>query len=447
MRDRIGNAPFGGYGCFLVSLVVAARKSVCYFGISSAPQDAVRASSPASAAVSPLHPDVRSSCRRTAFGGRDETFFAPAGRDAPDEFRRRTALVHATPLLRQVLEAMPSMAMVLNPRRQIVAANGALLTLLDATLAEVVEKRPGEAIGCIRANEGPDGCGTARHCAMCGAVNAILDSQRDQTKVVRECGILVATPSGIASMDLRVAATPFQLADERFIVVVVDDISQAKRLAVLQRVFFHDVLNTAGCVLGYAQCLQQDGEIDAETRERLAELADQLIESIQAQRDLVFAESGDLLVRREPVRPSALWDDLRLEYARHPAAEGRSIDRGEVWQGVIISDRQLLKRVLGNMIKNALEATAAGGTITLSAVDRGDEVALAVHNPGAIPEEVQLQLFQRSFSTKDQIGRGIGTYSMKLFGERYLGGRVDFTSGPVKGTTFMLTIPKVLNPP
>ena len=59
-----------------------------------------------------------------------------------------------------------------------------------------------------------------------------------------------------------------------------------------------------------------------------------------------------------------------------------------------------------------------------------------------MPDEVQLQLFQRSFSTKGQTGRGIGTYSMKLLGERYLGGRVEFISRHPEGTTFTLSLPK-----
>lgn len=37
-----------------------------------------------------------------------------------------------------------------------------------------------------------------------------------------------------------------------------------------------------------------------------------------------------------------------------------------------------------------------------------------------------LSVFKRYFSTKSKSGRGIGTYSMKLFGERYLGGKVGF---------------------
>jgi sensor histidine kinase regulating citrate/malate metabolism len=54
---------------------------------------------------------------------------------------------------------------------------------------------------------------------------------------------------------------------------------------------------------------------------------------------------------------------------------------------------------------------------------------------------VQLQIFQRSFSTKGENGRGIGAYSVKLFGEGYLKGKVAFSSSDPEGTVFSLSLP------
>ena len=65
-----------------------------------------------------------------------------------------------------------------------------------------------------------------------------------------------------------------------------------------------------------------------------------------------------------------------------------------------------------------------------------------VHNDTTMPEDVQRQLFQRSFTTKGGLGRGIGTYSVRLFVERYLGGRVHFVSCEPEGTTFTVTLPR-----
>jgi signal transduction histidine kinase len=100
------------------------------------------------------------------------------------------------------------------------------------------------------------------------------------------------------------------------------------------------------------------------------------------------------------------------------------------------SDATLLRRVIGNMTKNALEACPAGGTVTLSCSTDPQRVLFSVHNPAVIPPHVQVQLFQRSFSTKGP-GRGVGTYSMKLLSERYLDGEVSFTSSAEQGTTFV----------
>jgi PAS domain-containing protein len=370
------------------------------------------------------------------------TYFAPAGRDSPSEIRRKAAAVQEVPLLRQALDAMPTMVMILNANRQIVAANATLLNVLDKTIAEVVQRRPGEAVGCIRSAKGPDGCGTAEHCATCGAVQAVLESQKEEQKVVRECRILIETPEGAAPMDLRVTATPFRVKDDCFIMAALEDISQAKRLAILQRTFFHDVLNTAGCIRGFVQYLVGEEPVDLEVRETLSELAERLVEAIGAQRDLVQAEVGDLQIQPVALPVRAVLDELRLQYSKHSAAAGRTIRLGHVWNGVLVTDRQLLCRVLGNMLKNALEATAPGGTVTMDCQERHEGVMFSVHNAEVMPTEVRLQVFQRSFSTKGEPGRGIGTYSMKLFGERYLQGKVDFVSQMPDGTRFLLTVPK-----
>ena len=350
----------------------------------------------------------------------------------------------AVPMLKQAIDAMPNMVLILNDNRQIVAANETLLAALNAMIADVAEKRPGEAVGCIRAKEGPDGCGTARHCVTCGAVNAILESQKGKNKVVRECRILVESGDGVTPMDLKVTANPFTVGSDHFIIAAIEDISQPKRLAVLQRTFFHDVLNTAGCIQGYADYLASESSEDPDTCERIACLTSQLIESIQAQRDLTHAEAGDLKLHPESVHVSALLDALRLQYRKHPVAEGRTITVRHEWDGTIVTDRQLLQRVLENMLKNALEATAPGNTVTMACEESSDGVQFSVHNVEVIPADVQLQLFQRSFSTKGESGRGIGTYSIKLLGERYLRGSVAFVSQLPHGTMFTLTIPKTV---
>jgi sensor histidine kinase regulating citrate/malate metabolism len=80
------------------------------------------------------------------------------------------------------------------------------------------------------------------------------------------------------------------------------------------------------------------------------------------------------------------------------------------------------------------------GTVSVSLTVNDTHIVITVTNIGEIPRDVQLRIFKRSFSTKDLSGRGIGTYSMKLFGERYLGGTVGFNSQNGL-TTFFIKLP------
>ena len=93
----------------------------------------------------------------------------------------------------------------------------------------------------------------------------------------------------------------------------------------------------------------------------------------------------------------------------------------------LVTDPVLLRRVLTSLITNALEASPDGSTVTLDCYGDGDTVCLTVHNIAVMPPRVQSQIFAPSFSTKGS-GRGLGTYSVKLLTERYLGGQASFSS-------------------
>jgi hypothetical protein len=232
---------------------------------------------------------------------------------------------------------------------------------------------------------------------------------------------------------------------ERYTIAVLKDISDEKRLAVLARMFFHDVMNTAGGIQGFAELIREALPADSPESQEMAELtelAEQLIEEIQAQRDLTYAESGDLQPDWEEIDAAALLQRQRHLLAKHPVASGRRIELTVEDGATLVTDPRLLGRVLGNMIKNALEATPVGQTVSIRCQSRESDLEFHVHNPAVMPREVQMQIFQRSFSTKSGRGRGIGTHSIKLLGERYLGGHVRFDSSEGRGTTFTISLPR-----
>ncbi len=284
-----------------------------------------------------------------------DTHYAPAGRDTVEQLLHKGVLVRATPLLQQTIDAIGEAVVILNQHRQVVAANRTAMEMFARPPEETMGRRPGELLGCQHATEGPDGCGTSTHCAVCGAVQAVLESQNQQDRVTRECRIVLEQPVG-GALDLKVHATTVLVDQERFTICCLTDISDQKRLSVLSRMFFHDMLNTAGGIRGWAELLREHAPVDSEQEHELSDLqmlADQLVEEIQSQRDLMYAETGDLEAEFAPLRTDDFLRRLTTLYARHCIAQGRHVELTDVWPGGLLTDARLLGRVLGNMIKNA----------------------------------------------------------------------------------------------
>ncbi len=347
-------------------------------------------------------------------------------------------------ILSGLIEAIPEMVLVLNGERRAIAANRRALETLGKPEELVIGRRPGELLGCIGAEEAPDGCGTGARCGFCGALQAILACRLEGQASSREARILVG---GGGALDLLVSVNPAQVECVPLTICVLRDISDQKRRAVLENLFFHDILNTVGGLHGLAGMLADTTRPLSPERERdclagLARLAERLIEEINHQRDLLAAERGEFCPRLEEIDVPSLLREVRELYANHPVARGRSLEIVEAPALALRSDATILRRVLGNLVKNALEATPEGGVVTLRCRDLEGQVGLEVGNPGVMPPEVQFQVFQRSFSTKAARGRGIGTYSIRLFVERYLKGAVGFTSAEPGGTSFRVTLPR-----
>jgi signal transduction histidine kinase len=264
--------------------------------------------------------------------------------------------------------------------------------------------------------------------------------------VTTETRMFVRAERGSA-FDFEVRAAPLSIGGRSFTVVTLRDISAEKRRRVLERIFFHDVLNTAGGICGIANVLAETDEQEPqrEFKNMLVSLSEQLIEEINSQRQLIAAENGELQVTPSALLVGDLLRSVAASWSKAQVATGRTIRLGEAPQVQVISDVVLLRRILGNMVKNALEATAPGGEVAVQAEDLGDAVSMQVNNAGRVSDAVRHQIFLRSFSTKGD-GRGIGTYSIKLLGEKYLHGVVSFVSTDEQGTTFSIRVPKHWNP-
>ncbi len=363
------------------------------------------------------------SCTVTIFLAMDDaeraispTEFAPAARLDPVQVRQQASLLDDHPLIAQLLDSVNSAVLVLNNKRQIVFANKAFYALVNRTsIQEIQGLRPGEILGCINAGKNPGGCGTSQFCSQCGVVRAILSSLENIVDV-QECRIILEEDK--TALDFRVQAAPFKHKGETYSVFSIIDIADEKRKEVMERIFLHDVMNTAGGLQGYSRLLSNAPEDKLEYYISIINgLSDKLVDEINAQRELIRAENKMLKVKPVRINSRQILEMTRNSYLNHDVAHERIINiHKEAEDLILISDKTLLLRVMSNMTKNALEAVRPGDTVTLNCRQSGEGIMFSVHNPGEMPRESQLQVFQRSFSTKGS-GRGLGTYSIRLLSE------------------------------
>lgn len=370
-----------------------------------------------------------------------KTEFATAERAGAAEIEASFRSLADSELMVKVLDALPHQVMILNQRRQITYGNAAALAWGHAHgRPAIVGLRPGEMLGCDVAALAPAGCGTAESCRNCGAAKAILGAL-DGRKGNEECRLTRTEASLSDALDLRVCATPFQWRGREHVVFVACDIADEKRRQVLERVFFHDIMNTAGGIMTMAEMLSTGDLLLDEVKDDLTTACNALMHEITSQRVLVAAENNVLAVQMTPMDSDTFLGALAQTFRNHRVAHGRHIRLADDSAHVhFTSDEALLSRVVGNLLKNALEASPEGRTVTLACAETAGRITFTCHNEQAMPREIQLQVFQRSFSTKGR-DRGIGTYSIKLLTERYLGGKVSFTSTPEAGTVFSVELP------
>ncbi len=281
----------------------------------------------------------------------------------------------------------------------------------------------------------------AAFCSTCGAALAIVAALGEVGPAERLCSLTTNQNGKEADFAFLVKARPIRIREELFVMIFLQDVSFSQRMAALERTFFHDVNNMLSLLL-------QAGELlEAEHPSYLASImrntAFRLAREVEIQRCISAESRSEYTPVKETVVLKEFLDEMELFFREHPAAAGKNlVFEKPLPARSVYTDPSLLSRILMNMIINALEASGQGDTVTVSGVHHRGSTSFSVHNPSLIPADVADRVFQRNFSTKKDPGRGFGTWSMKLFGEKILQGSVGFTSTPGVGTVFTLTLPE-----
>jgi len=371
-----------------------------------------------------------------------KTKYAPSERSTDETIISNNSSLEKIPYLNDIFCSLSFIFCILDENRQIVFTNDILMKTLEIeNVNQVLGKRFGEAINCNFANDEPGGCGTSEHCRYCGAVNTILQSQKTQLKTTSECRVRRMIDGTENFLDVEVTATPFLHEDLNYTIFSLVDITDRKRRAIIEKIFFHDIMNVASGLQGFFELFDS---IDEEEQQNFIQmgssLCQQIIDEIGTQRLLTQAENHELVINPKSIDTLSFIHRIADDLQFLEVAKGKTIVISEDSEAVTFqSDPILLRRILNNMVKNALEASNSGQTVTIAVKKIDQKLKFSVHNSRFMPRDIEMQVFMRSFSTKGN-QRGLGTYSMKILGEQHLGGIVNFTTSEAEGTTFFIIL-------
>ncbi|MFC1639950.1 sensor histidine kinase [Gemmatimonadota bacterium] len=202
----------------------------------------------------------------------------------------------------------------------------------------------------------------------------------------------------------------------------------------------HEIRNPLTGVLGAVEMALKNRPPD--------DKATPLLEEAQHQLRRIEGTTKQLMSYARPpeLKEMAVDPGLLVERAVHvvspqAAAGGITIDVTPA-SGVpdVRVDPELLVQVLVNLMLNAIDELASGGTITVRTEFRSPELWIAVQDNGnGIPPEDRAEVFRPFYTTKSH-GTGLGLSISSQLAERH-GGSLRYEETPGGGATFVLALP------
>jgi PAS domain S-box-containing protein len=212
----------------------------------------------------------------------------------------------------------------------------------------------------------------------------------------------------------------------------------------------HDIRNPLQAIIGDVYLLKSEltSTPDCEQKDRVKDSLDGIENNIEYINKIV----ADLQDYARPLNPHFVKIELKTIINELLTTKGlpeniKTNVKVESEAQKVLSDFTFIKRILYNLVNNAVQAMPNGGDLSICVFGDGqaDEVNIAVKDTGVgIPQDAVGKLFTPMFTTKSK-GQGFGLSVVKRMTEA-LGGTVTFESQEGKGTTFMVHLPQKNNP-
>jgi PAS domain S-box-containing protein len=338
-----------------------------------------------------------------------------------------------------ILASMADGLVVLDANKHILTANAVAERLLGFRLSELL----GRSIDLNRLKN-----------PLWRCISQVVEG----SEVAASASVDVPDPSQVGgTLSLQALAARVRDESDEVIgtVIVLRDITTIKEMQQIKARFMagvtHELKTPLSIIRLHANNLQRyHARLPEQKRYELLEgienqthLLEQLVEDILA---LSRLDAGEARGKRETVDLSEVADEVVRDL--------RSLARGKQiflrWDRppcdlLILADRGQIKRLVQNLLDNAIKYTPAGGSVRVHlAIEAGGWIKLQVDDTGiGVPAEHQTRIFDRFFRVDPSHtipGTGLGLSIVNEIVAAY-GGKIDVESTPSVGSTFTVILP------
>lgn len=218
----------------------------------------------------------------------------------------------------------------------------------------------------------------------------------------------------------------------------------------LVHMLVHDLKNPIAAVMGLLEVVEDDQRVPKDSRDLIRVARDEaqhLLHLTVNMLDVRKIQAGKMNLKRE-LMFSPMFSEV-IEQARGDVGSGLRDRQLSVQVAQNLSptsaDPEIVRRVMANLLSNAMKHTSAGGIIQTSVHAVGDEIQVSVKDNGeGIPAEDIPNLFaafeQSRLTLHGRFDTGMGLAFCKMAVEEH-GGRIWVESQRGKGSTFTFTLP------
>ncbi len=210
------------------------------------------------------------------------------------------------------------------------------------------------------------------------------------------------------------------------------------------RAVAHDLRAPLLGLQGYLYILQS-GKVSEKEQKEYLELMNQAARNLSSLLEDVLevsrAQAGMMKLKIEEVKIDALAQEVTSTLAPTASEKGLELET-DVPPLVFKADTKLLRRVITNLVSNAIKFTEAG-YVRVCAGSDGENDWIAVEDSGiGMSEQETKMIFEKYHQVNsDKPGYGLGLFISRQIAQAH-GGDLYVSSKPKKGSTFKITLPK-----